>query len=99
MLQKYHKTTHVRYGGSYLHYTGPTYMPNQQINTAQTETHSKYCLVLYTNIFIHQVEIMKNSTCLSLFKVPNVCQRDDTCLRANRRTLQIEWTTAFTLVL
>jgi len=78
MLQKYHKTTHVRYGGSYLHYTGPTYMPNQQINTAQTETHSKYCLVLYTNIFIHQVEIMKNSTCLSLFKVPNVCQRDDT---------------------
>ena len=39
--------------GSYLHYTGPTYMPNQQINTAQTETHSKYCLVLYTNIFIH----------------------------------------------
>ena len=53
-------------------------MPNQQINTAQTETHSKYCLVLYTNIFIHQVEIMKNSTCLSLFKVPNVCQRDDT---------------------
>jgi len=27
-----------------------------------------------------------------------VCQREDTSLRAYRRTLQIEWTTAFTLV-
>jgi len=30
MLQKYHKTTRVRCGGNYLHYTGPTYMPNQR---------------------------------------------------------------------
>ena len=34
--------TRVRCGGNYyLHYTGPTYMPNQRINTAQKETHSK----------------------------------------------------------
>ena len=30
MLQKYHKTTRVHCGGNYLHYTGPTYMPNQR---------------------------------------------------------------------
>jgi len=41
MLQKYHKTTRVHCGGSYLHYTGPTYMPDQRINMAQTETHSE----------------------------------------------------------
>jgi len=41
MLQNYNKTTRVHCGGSYLHYTEPTYMPNQQINTVQTETHSK----------------------------------------------------------
>ena len=47
MLQKYHKTTRVRCGGSYLHYTGPMYMPNKRINMAQKETHSKNCLVLH----------------------------------------------------
>jgi len=41
MLQKYHDTTRVHCGGNYLHYTGPTYMPNQRVNTAQKETHSK----------------------------------------------------------
>jgi len=92
MLQKYHKTTRVHCGGSYLHYTGPTYMPDQRINMAQTETHSE---IMPSPTYM---EITKNSIGLSLFKVPNVCQREDTSLRANRRTLQIEWTTAFTLV-
>jgi len=71
MLQKYHKTTHVRCCGSYLHYTGPTYMPNQRINMAQTETHSK---ILPSHTYM---EITKNSIGLNLFKVPNVCQRED----------------------
>jgi len=69
-----------------------TYMPNQRINMAQTETHSK---ILPSPTYM---EIMKKSIGLSLFKVPNICQREDTSLRANRWTLQIEWTTAFTLV-
>jgi len=47
-------------------------MPNQRISTAQTETHSK---ILPSPAYI---EITKNSIGLSLFKVPNVCQREDT---------------------
>ena len=34
-VTKIPKTTHVRCGGNYLHYTGPTYMPNQRIKTAK----------------------------------------------------------------
>ena len=67
MLQKYHKTTRVRYGGSYLHYTGPTYMPNQQINTAQKETHSK---LLPSPTYM---EITKNSIGLSRSKGLCIC--------------------------
>ena len=55
MLQKYHKTTRVRCGGNYLQYTGPMYTPNQRINTAQKETHSK---ILPSPTYI---EITKNS--------------------------------------
>jgi len=56
MLQKYHKNSRVRCSGSYLHYTGPTYMPNQRINMAQKEIHSK---ILPSPTYM---EITKNST-------------------------------------
>jgi len=67
MLQKYHKTTRVRCGGSYLHYTGPTYMPNERINTAQKETQSK---MLPSPTYM---EITKNSIGLSRSKGLCVC--------------------------
>ena len=59
MLQKNHKTTRDRCCGNYLHYTGPTYMANQRINTAQKEIHSK---ILPNPTYM---EITKNSIGLS----------------------------------
>jgi len=50
-----------------LHYTGPTYMPNQRINTPQKETHSK---ILPSPTYM---EITKNSIALSRSKGLRVC--------------------------
>ena len=48
MLQKYHKTTRVRCGGSYLHYTGPMYMRCLSNKlTRRKKLSLKYCLVLH----------------------------------------------------
>ena len=67
MLQKYHKTTHVRCGGN-LHWAyDPTYMPNQRINRRNKKPTVKYCLVL------HNMEITKNSIGLSRSKGLRVC--------------------------
>ena len=67
MLQKYQKTTRVRCGDNYLHYTGPMYIPNQRINTTQKETHSKI-LPSPTHM-----EIAKNSMGLSRSKGLCIC--------------------------
>ena len=67
-VTKIPQTTCVRCGGNYLHYTGPTYMPNQRINMAQKESHSK---ILPSPTYM---EITKNSIGLSRSKGLHVCR-------------------------
>ena len=67
-VTKIPQTTRVRCGGNYLHYTGPTYMPNQRINMAQKESHSK---ILPSPTYM---EITKNSIGLSRSKGLHVCR-------------------------
>ena len=111
MLQKYHKTTRVCCGENYLHYTGPTYMPNQRINTAQKVEITKNSIGLSRSKGLHVCGTLRLSELgyrvyLTLHNVAScklmklglyirISERgEDTSLRANRRTLQIEWTTA-----
>ena len=96
------KTTRVHCGGSSLHYTGPTYMPNQlaacSAAVVRVYEYAGYYGYRQSAIEYTSHSIVASCRLLKLDLYIGLCQRADTSLRANRRTLQIERTTACALV-